>query len=364
VKVRVEELEEGCILENDIMGMTSNPIIPRNTVISSQHIEVLKSFLIHEVGVGKTKANGEPLRLNLTLDNSKEKNTVERILEKDPFITLYLSGVQQLKQEFQNWQSGLGVDITTIRNIILPLLKVFEENPIHIYKIHLYSTKEEYIYHHFLSVGLISAMVAKKLGYEGGNINQIALAGLLANCGMAKVRSSIITKQTALTEEEFNEIKQHTALSYKMVKDIPLLKPDMKLAIFQHHERIDGTGYPSGESNDRVHINSQIIAIADMYHAMVSERLYRSMQTPFIVLEKIKEDYFGKLDIKVVDALLELVANLSPRAIVKVSNGETGEVIFTNRDTLTRPLLKVVKTNKILDLKKRRDLHIKEVISI
>nr|WP_239587557.1 HD-GYP domain-containing protein [Bacillus pakistanensis] len=345
------------------MGMTSHPIIPRNTVISSLHIEVLKSFFIHEVDVGNTKANGDPLQPNLKLDTNKEKKS-ERTIEKDPFLPLYLSGVQQLKKEFQNWQSGSGINITTIRNIILPLLNIFEENQIHLYNIHLYSNKEEYIYHHSLSVGLISAMIAKKLGYERGNINQIALAGMLADCGMAKVRSSIITKQAALTEEEFNEVKQHTALSYKMVKDIPLLKSDMKLAIFQHHERLDGSGYPSGESKNRVHIHSQIIAIADMYHAMTSERLYRSSQTPFIVLEKIKEDYFGKLDIKVVETLLELVANLSPRAKVKVSNGETGEIIFTNRDMLTRPLLKLDQTNEILDLQKRRDLHIKEVISI
>ena len=76
---------------------------------------------------------------------------------------------------------------------------------------------------------------------------QLGLAGVLADCGMAKINTSITEKAAFLTKNEFNEVKKHTVYSYQMVQDTPLLRQEMKLAILQHHERLDGSGYPRGE---------------------------------------------------------------------------------------------------------------------
>ena len=84
----------------------------------------------------------------------------------------------------------------------------------------------------------------------------------------------------------------------------------MKLAILQHHERLDGSGYPRGDKMEQISVFSQILAVADVFHAMTSERIYRSKESPFKVIELIKEEEFGKFDIKVVQALHDLVGNL------------------------------------------------------
>ena len=91
-----------------------------------------------------------------------------------------------------------------------------------------------------------------------------------------------------------------------MIQDSPLLKSELKLAIFQHHERLDGSGYPKGEKLDNISVYSQIIAVADVYHAMTSERIYRAKSSPFKVLEMIREEEFGKYNIEVVHALISL----------------------------------------------------------
>ncbi|WP_421382461.1 HD-GYP domain-containing protein [Bacillus salacetis] len=364
MKIRTREAEEGCILDQDIKGMTAMPIIPKNTVIEDIHIKVLHAFHIEELSIKRTKADGTQFTPKQIDDSEEDKaKEPEPARSYDDFLKLYLNKVQEFKNEFQNWQSGMPVSISNIRNIILPLLEQLEENPKNITHLHQYSSKSDYIYHHPVAVGLLSGVIAKKMGFDTGKKIQVTLAGVLADSGMAKIPVSILTKQSALTEAEFKEIKMHPVYSYKMVKEISLLKPETKLAIFQHHERLDDSGYPTGEKKERIHQFSQIIAVADVFHAMTSERVYRGRQLPFQVLEQIREDHFGKYDIQVVQALLDITADLSIGTVIRISSGETGEVMFTTRENLTRPLIQIKETGVIMDLTKRRDLFIEEVLS-
>ncbi len=362
MNINIEELEVGCIVQQDIYGKTQYPIIPKNTVVSELHMQVLKDFLIQDIVVEKTKADGSMFLPRKTLTSSNEDSlTTPKMEEKDSFIDLYLKGVQSFKKEFMNWQSGMSVNVANMREIILPLLNEVIENPSHIYSLNQYSSDANYLYHHPVAVSLLSGMIAKKLGMTTGQINQVALAGALADCGMAKVSQSILNKSNALSEAEFKEVKMHIINGFNMVKDTPLLKSESKLAIYQHHERLDGSGYPSGETKGRVHTHSQIIAVSDVFHAMTSERAYRSKQPIFKVLEMISKDLFGKFDIKVVNALLELVANLSTGTRIKLSDGRVANVMFTKREHLTRPLVKTIGTEEIIDLSQHTHLFIYDV---
>lgn len=362
MKIKIQEAEEGCILNQDIWGMTSLPIIPKKTVIQDIHIKVLHSFNIEEISVERIKADGTPF-FPVQAVEDEEDRTTKPLRQNGDFLNLYLNKVQEFKGEFQNWQSGMSVSISKIRSIILPLLELVEENPSNVAHLHQYTSKKDYIYHHPLATGLMSGLIAKRLGMDNGKKIQVTLAGVLADCGMAKIPASILTKETALSESQFKEIKMHPVYSYKMVKDINLLKPETKLAIFQHHERLDDSGYPTGENKEKIHQFSKIIAVADVFHAMTSERVYRSRQLPFQVLEQIKEDHFGKYDIQAVQALMDIISDLSIGTEIRLSNGEAGEVMFITRENPTRPLIQVKATETILDLAKRRDLFIEEVLS-
>ena len=357
MKVHRGEIQLGCIVAEDIMGMAVNPIIPKNTVLTEEHLNILQAFHIDELFIEKTKVDGNPFRSPLIPDPSNEENGKHEPLG---FIDLYLTTVKEFKKEFMNWQSGTAVNVARVREIILPVIQIVEQDHTYVYSLPQYSTKKEYIYHHAVSVSIISALIGKKLGLSSGQINQLALAGALSDCGMAKVSPHILSKEQPLTESEFKEVKLHTANGYKMVKDTPLLKTETKLAIFQHHERFDGSGYPSSEKSDRIHLYSQIAGIADVFHAMTSERMYRSRQPIFKVLDMISKDLFGKFDIKVVEGLLQLMGDLRTGTQVKLSTGEYGEVIYTKPDAFISPIVKL-KTDEIVDLSKQKNIYIAEV---
>ena len=325
----------------------------KKTIITKDLKEVLESFLISEVSVERKLVNGDLFSPNELLEIDE---AMIEVPETD-FTAVYIDTVQKFKRLFKGWQAGFSVDITTVRKIFIPLLELGLENKNDVFSIHHYSTKTDYFYHHLVSVGLISGILAREMNLSKGDIVQVALAGCLSDIGMCKIPQSTLEKKTALTLEEYNEIKKHPSYGYQLIKDSTTLKKAAKLAIIQHHERLDGSGYPSGEKANNIHIFSKIIGLADVYHAMISERIYRSKQSPYRVVEMITHDDFGKFDIEVLNSLLNRVVQISIGSTVRLSNESTGTVIFINNRHPTRPVINLA-NGTLVDLEKNRDLFI------
>ncbi|PLR94020.1 phosphohydrolase [Bacillus sp. T33-2] len=360
MRVKVYELQEGCIVSADVFSRTNRPVIGKNTVLTGQLINVLKAFLIKEIYVEKTMVNGMPF---IPTESAAQGLAEEREVTGDlSFVDLFLRSKQHLKKEFVKWQSGAPIDIAKVRNILLPFLDSTETLASHILNLHHYSTKDDYIYSHSLAVGIISGFIAKKMNYSKGDIIQIAIAGSLSDCGMAKLSTKLLNKEASLTDDEYEEVKKHSTYSYNMVKASPLLKDGTKLAIVQHHERLDGSGYPFGEKDNRIHPFAKIIAVSDIFHAMTSERPYKRKHSPFKVLEMILEDYFGKFDINALKVISSAIMNFSIGSKVRLSNGQEAEVLFVEEKSPTRPLIKLLENEQIVHLSKNRQLFIEEVM--
>lgn len=357
---RVENIQLGRIVAQDVFANTKTPIIAKNTVIRPVHLLVLQAFQVKEVLVKDpeiTEGDENPTPSANTPPPMYYKESFSSVFERN-----YHNAIQQLKKEFFNWEAGAPIDITKVRGFFLPLLHTVLEDRTIIYDLNSYSNPHDYIYHHCIATGLIAAVIAQKLNYEKGIVIQMGLAGLLADCGMAKVDRRIRNKPDMLTESEFKEVQRHPHHSLNMIKMIPVLKDAMKLAIFQHHERLDGSGYPQGNKVASISKFAQIIAVADVFHAMTSERVYRSRSSAFKVVEMIREADFGKFDIDVVKALINVVADLPLNTQVELSNFEIAEVMFINQYALTRPLVKVLSTGEMLDLSQRRSIYITRVL--
>ena len=361
--IKVSELRLGKVVAEDIFANTQYPIVYKNTKINHEHLHVFNTFRISNVPVYK---NIEQIDTQEQEELSGETGTVIPDIQFPMFNSFekyYLDAIQQMKKEFSNWQAGGKVDITRVRGMIIPLIEKVLEDRSYIFDLNSYSNPKDYLYHHCIATGLISSIITQKLGYERGIAIQMAIAGMLADSGMSKVAARIRDKKDSLTSQEFLEVQKHPYYSYLMIKDLTALKDAMKVAIYQHHERLDGSGYPKGERDGSISSFSQIIAVADVFHAMTSERLYRSKQSPFKVIEMIKEEEFGKFDIKVVQALVDIVVDLPIGTKVELSNLERGEVMFINKYAPTRPLVKLSSRGDIIDLSVIRHFQIARLIT-
>ncbi|WP_243292749.1 HD-GYP domain-containing protein [Bacillus sp. FJAT-47783] len=354
MKIKVSLLRQGYVLSEDIYAVSNKPILRKNTILEERHIEVIKAFFIKEVDIKKGASSVEELICNNILEETIHE-------ESSSFLDHYYQSVQNYKKMFTSWQAGAAVNISHVRELILPLVDKAMENWNEVMDLYKKCQSTEYIFHHSIGVALLSALIAKQLNYLQGEMNQIALAGLLCDCGMSKINNSILFKNSVLTKEEYLEIKQHPIYSYKMLKDLHSLKEGVKVSVLQHHERLEGSGYPLGIKGDQLHSIGKILSVADTYYAMVSARPYRPSLSPFYTLENIEKDQFGKFDLTVLKALKRLFISYVKGRKVGLSDGRVGEIVFIDEHNPTKPLIKLLNSNEVIFLLKDEKVKVSEV---
>lgn len=134
--------------------------------------------------------------------------------------------------------------------------------------------KDRYTKGHVDRVTDYSVAIAKKMNFDKNDLEKIKIAAALHDIGKIGVPDEILNKPAKLTEEEFDIIKLHPLKGYEIIKDIPALR-DISVHVRQHHERIDGKGYPEGLKNEEISLEARIISVADAFDAMTSDRPYR-----------------------------------------------------------------------------------------
>lgn len=227
----------------------------------------------------------------------------------------------------------------------------------------LVNDKREYTYCHSVNVSIISGLLGKWLGLERKLIRDLILAGALHDIGKAQVDLEILNKPEKLTFFEMLAMKEHAKLGYQLLAECEDISKIIKLWILQHHERLDGSGYPYAYQGRNVCYHAQIIAVADIYDAMTSCRVYRDADTPFKVIDELSAEMFGKLDPGICKVFLEKLAESLIGNSVHLDNGMEAEIIFW--DTRVGGVKPVVKTanGEYIDLEKAKGLNITKVIT-
>lgn len=360
MKVNPSQLEVGCILASDVSSITSQPLIRKKTVLTDELINVLKVFLIIEVEVESKLANGKLfIPKKVPLEKQIEYPTK---IKKETNIDLYLNSVGIYKKLFNGWQAGKKLDILLVRKLVLPLYEKFSDNKVDLNEILKLTNEVDYMYHHAVTVCVLSSFIGKKLGLTKAEGIQLAIASLLADCGMSKILTSVLQKRDALTNTEFDEVKKHSMYSYNMLKDLPGISEGILLGVLQHHERNDGSGYPLKLSQAKIHRYSKIISVVDVFHAMISDRPYRKKISLYKVIEDLLYSNFGQFEHNVLQILIETVIDISIGKIVKLNTGDQGEVIFIEQNEPTRPMIKL-NNGEFLKLTQKKDVFIEGVIN-
>ena len=151
--------------------------------------------------------------------------------------------------------------------------------------------------------------IGKALNLSENEIHELEFAALLHDIGKIGIPSTILNKDHELTEEEAELIKMHPRLGYEIVKNLPFLNK-AKIAILQHHERIDGQGYPDGLVDEEISLYSKILAVADAFDAMTTGRKYRIIPyTKEVALEQLINNKNIQFDAKIVDVFVEIIKN-------------------------------------------------------
>ncbi len=164
---------------------------------------------------------------------------------------------------------------------------------------------------HSETVGRYAAMMARELGLSEQRIERVRLSGMLHDVGKVGIPDNILSKPGGLTDEEFEIVKRHPELGEQILEHPGLA--DVREWVGTHHERPDGRGYPRGLSGESVQLEARILAVADAYEAMTSDRAYRSSIGPTAAREELESCAGAQFDRRVVDALLTILDRESER---------------------------------------------------
>ena len=202
---------------------------------------------------------------------------------------------------------------------------------------------DSYTFFHSVSVTVLSVVIGLGLGFSRLMLVSTAYAALLHDIGKVLISAHIINKPSPLTPEEFEIVKKHPQDGYNYIKEkFSLTVSELSArAVLEHHERVDGTGYPAGKTGDVITPIGKVIAVADVYDALVSDRPYRKGVFPVEAMEYIQGNCGTLFDFDVVNVFSQKAALFPVGSCVLLSNGLTALVMQTFEGLTQRPLVKV-----------------------
>ncbi|MDR3588504.1 MAG: HD-GYP domain-containing protein [Negativicutes bacterium] len=213
---------------------------------------------------------------------------------------------------------------------------------------------------HSLNVAIVSGGLAQWLGMSKQETTEAIIAGMLHDVGKVLIPDKIINKPSKLLPYEMSVMRCHPFYSFQLVESSDFISENIKNAILQHHERLDGSGYPNHLEGDDITPLAQLIAVADIYEAMTSNLVYRRALSPLDAIQEFLQEMFGKLN---PDACLTLALRLKSLMIgngVLLDNGEWAKIIHFERDFSFRPLVRL-NDGEYIDLEKNSEVQIVKV---
>nr|WP_138496280.1 HD-GYP domain-containing protein [Paenibacillus pinistramenti] len=220
------------------------------------------------------------------------------------------------------------------------------------------------LFRHSLNVCIYSLMLGKAHGYTHEELSVLGLGAILHDIGKTKIAPSILLKPDGLSNVEFETMKQHAEIGYKMLKDEPGIPLQAAHCAFQHHERIDGSGYPRGIEGNEIHEYAQWISIADSYDAMTSHRVYKQALLPHQAVESLYAGCGTLYEKQKLEIFRDHVAIYPLGMTVTLNTGEVGVVSRIHHFAPQRPVVRVLYGTEKEELSQPYEIDLSEKLSV
>lgn len=327
-------------------------LLPRDTFLTDTHVQLLQKQRIWEVEVQQVLSEGTTENItNQLMDLDADKETV----------AAYVKALDKTRSLFD----GIGRDdkpgLEQFSDVFYEVAEQSMKQLGLFRSLYVLEGSDSYTYRHSLNVGILCSLIARLLKWGEKRIAFMGLAGFLHDLGKMRISKEVLLKPGRLTEEEFDQMKQHTVYGYEMIKQMEGGSELLALCALHHHERLDGSGYPHQLKGDEVPVECQVLAIADMFDAICSDRVYKDRTSPFEAAQLLwKEACNGKLNIEFVSHFVRYIALLYVGARAVLNSGEEVEVILIHQDEPMRPLVR--RSGEFVDLRHERTLNIEKMI--
>ena len=384
-RILTSRATQNMIVADDVYTSDDKLVIPEGTVLTEDIIDSLKEYGVFAIRI-KVDDDGN----NAAAENEKVMPDGDEVLKeqrqeiKNSAEQEHESFLKQVKEskEFEVFHSAFVDSVDNLKNVFSKVVMHNEQidgesilsdvenvvskgrNSIHILDmLQCMRGYDDVTYVHSVNVALLSNMIGRIVYQDISDeeLKLLTLEGLLHDIGKIMVPDNIIQKKGRLTLPEYNLVKTHVLFGNNILKGIDNLDPRIAEVAMRHHERCDGTGYPGGYKREQIESFARIVAIADTYDAMTSDRAYRAAICPFDVIEMFEREGIVKYDVAFLLPFLEKAVQAYMNTDVRLSTNQIGKVIMINKNEFSKPVVQV--GDEFYDLSKEtNDIVIDKVL--
>jgi putative nucleotidyltransferase with HDIG domain len=350
MRVHITDLRTGDVLAEDVFNSFGLHVLSKGTELNARE---LSQLFQHQVDFMEIEPRGL-FRSEPDEDDALAKSGYNPLLRP-----LYQDAVAGAEQLFERALKHGIIYEEDVKESFQPLIQNFKAERDVVSLLLLLNSQDDYTYEHSVQVGMLSFFIARWLGWNEEDTVRAGKAGFLHDIGKCRIPDAILNKPGKLTDEEFKEIRNHPKYGFDILKS-SFNDSVLAIAALQHHERMDGSGYPLGLKSESIQPLAKVVAVADVYSAMISSRVYSEKKDLLFVLKELHALSFKELDPHVTHTFIRhMIPNFIGKKVV-LTNGETGTIVMTNPSDFFRPLIKI--GDEFLDLAAKRKYEIQLVI--
>ena len=221
-------------------------------------------------------------------------------------------------------------------------------------------TKDSFLIEHSLNVSILMSVFAKHLGFEKRLIQELALGAFLHDIGKVLLPLDILNKTKTLTSKEHNIIRSHVALGLKILEDSPSISHIAMKMVREHHERLDGSGYPRQLKGDEISTYGRMIAIIDSYDAMTCERPYKKKLHPINAFKALSLESPEFYDEALVEKFIQCMGVYPVGTLVKLNSGKIGLISRLNKQKPLHPYVRVFYNTRMNQAIPMKEINLSE----
>lgn len=271
----------------------------------------------------------------------------------------FASTQELLQNVVEDIRSGSTMEVEMVERVIDDMVESMVRNPDAMMWVARMREQNSSTYDHGLRVAINLIAFGRHLGYPKEQLGQLGVLGLLLDIGKIRVPRELLEKNGQLTKEEFVEIKRHVTHSVDILNQTANVNPDVTEAVAQHHERMDGSGYPFGLPGNKISIFGKMAAIADTYSAITTKRAYAEAASPHDALQMLSGWGGTQFQPDMVEHFIQSIGVFPVGSLVELSTGEVAVVVTHNKQKRLRPKVLVVTEE---DKKPRKHPSLKDLI--
>jgi HD-GYP domain-containing protein (c-di-GMP phosphodiesterase class II) len=332
--ITLDRCKPGLKLGKSILHENGKILLAEGTELTDSLIERLKRFNIFTVYINDDASEGIEI-----VDSIPDELRIEAM----SLITDGLDSIAGLNTKTSNIQGMMktGRAIRSIQKIFKDILGCLNENRTALNLLASTKVHENYLYTHSLNVSIYACQLALENGLPLKNIEEIGLGAMLHDVGMLYLSPEIINKPGKLTNLEYEQVMSHSELGFDILRKFHEIPLTVSHCALQHHERIDGTGYPRNLKGKDIHNYAKILSVADVFDAVTGHRSYRRGVLPHKGLEILYAGSGTQFDNKQVQLFRDCIAIYPQGLTVKLNDGRTGIVSKYNFESVGRPEIRI-----------------------